>query len=1467
MAYIDFTGANNMHNMFRNDYALPWYDITGRTFGNRRLYNDRITEPIEKMPIPYYANSLEYNNSTSYSFDKYLPEKTKNSVLNNTNIGNGLTTAFAALNIADTAFNLGRGEADTTGYQALAKSLADTQFAGTNESLIAQRNSTQDMTRKSYSDIGGISNGKIATSSLGSAISGATTGLTVGGPIGAAIGGVVGLGSGIIGGILGHNKDRAKQRKLNAEIVRSNNIMHNNFDNAVRNNDRSSYKFGMMNQFALGGDLESNDTTFNPYLTLFNEGGSHEENPYGGIPQGMAEDGQPNLVEEGEVKWNNYIFSKRLTVPDNDLEMYKIAKRYKGKSYADIAKDLYKEKADRPVDSISDKTMAANLQKLQMSQEMLKAKQEEQQAGEQMAFALGGLLEHRNNHILADGGDKDKKVYYPMRIDNGDGTYTMATDGYSPVSNTPGYYVMQDHDGNRIYGVPQNEDEWKQVASYYTTVREPVPSEVNEHMPGNRSVGEYMGPSQWMQELNTVGTTPLNWAMMLPVAGTILPELTGAGIEAFGPKLTELPQATKAALKTPAGKKLLTAIGLEQGLEAGFDYLNSDRTVKDKLMLAMGLPIPGSVGNAFKYGKKGVAELKRFLKNTEEFASLTSKELRELQKSGLVHATENAAMTAAKENPGIVYFAKDKDGVWSRFLKNTEKDDVVKTAISGDSKNAVNELLNAAQQKLGIQVPKTIEDIKTIYNNLKDGSKKKIPEYIKDLIQNGENLTENQIKQINSAIRNASSKERILQGFSNFWERAWDKSMDFDRALADKKNSILYRTSTGLNPYLAKKPYKIGTGIGHYSKVDDIGNLTRTYYDKAKHSLVEGALPKGAEVFKTGRGKLFYMTPDGVSNYLNPSLHAFFQNSIFKDRRTYELLGGGATIAGLSYWLANKDKVKPLNTTNMDTENAAKRSMEFEQEETSELKDNRNFADSLENTVDSPVYSTPDNPLDTLQETIDNNLGIKRYNDGSVNKFYANGGLLDGFRNPQKLPMLGSSEWDNFIKSPYYRMLNGGLPTGLSEYNYTPNDMHFVNPADYGDPWKYTQAGANTEHYNPMNISNITDIENSDWYKNNFLNSLKTNNNYLKAVIDGYLGGLPKQGYDNLRKKLALKDDFSNRDSVYNEFVKLATDHKAGLAHNPMVGDRYYWEDKNGKRTYIDKPTDSNFTINPDYTWDGTWRDYKVTMNPKNNPVRKKKTNESTDPQLSSSLTPEGITPEGETSLSNTTREKVYTDPLMFAPVLGDSLNYLNASLTKPDYSDVNLTAPQRINVGWHPIGNYQKYQPVDVDYYINKLDQQRLGTQSLLSNSVNGNQAAYQAGVLQNDVTNRNAVAEAMQAAEAENYRRYNDVTKFNRETDAANQNADITVQGQRVEAEKAFMDALYKYAIARKGVKDKYDTTRAYFGQKMFDDLGSIGKHLYMADALDSEKYRLLYTDAQARNAAKKTQACGGYLTIKTR
>lgn len=69
------------------------------------------------------------------------------------------------------------------------------------------------------------------------------------------------------------------------------------------------------NQFAMGGSMPGMNLNQNE-LIEYNEGGSHESNPYGGIPQGMGSNGKMNTVEEGEtsfkLKNGKFVFSDRL---------------------------------------------------------------------------------------------------------------------------------------------------------------------------------------------------------------------------------------------------------------------------------------------------------------------------------------------------------------------------------------------------------------------------------------------------------------------------------------------------------------------------------------------------------------------------------------------------------------------------------------------------------------------------------------------------------------------------------------------------------------------------------------------------------------------------------------------------------------------------------------------------------------------------------------------------------------------------------------------------------------------------------------------------------------------------------------------------------------------------------------------------------------------------------------------------
>ena len=68
-------------------------------------------------------------------------------------------------------------------------------------------------------------------------------------------------------------------------------------------------------EFALGGNMEGDATG---EFTEFEGGGTHKENPLGGIPQGMGDNGKLNTVEEGESKYSfddgDYVFSNRITL-------------------------------------------------------------------------------------------------------------------------------------------------------------------------------------------------------------------------------------------------------------------------------------------------------------------------------------------------------------------------------------------------------------------------------------------------------------------------------------------------------------------------------------------------------------------------------------------------------------------------------------------------------------------------------------------------------------------------------------------------------------------------------------------------------------------------------------------------------------------------------------------------------------------------------------------------------------------------------------------------------------------------------------------------------------------------------------------------------------------------------------------------------------------------------------------------
>lgn len=138
---------------------------------------------------------------------------------------------------------------------------------------------------------------------------------------------------------------------------------------------------------ALGGALHTHGADWTNGIIIVDNGGSHEQNPLEGVPMGMGPDGRPNLVEEGEVIYKDYVFSNRLKVPKSVQETYKL-KGKDGLTFAEAAKIAQKESEERPNDPISKRGLEDIMSKLISEQEAVREKRERRTA----KYAYGGKI-------------------------------------------------------------------------------------------------------------------------------------------------------------------------------------------------------------------------------------------------------------------------------------------------------------------------------------------------------------------------------------------------------------------------------------------------------------------------------------------------------------------------------------------------------------------------------------------------------------------------------------------------------------------------------------------------------------------------------------------------------------------------------------------------------------------------------------------------------------------------------------------------------------------------------------------------------------------------------------------------------------------------------------------------------------------------------------------------------------------
>lgn len=151
---------------------------------------------------------------------------------------------------------------------------------------------------------------------------------------------------------------------------------------------RATFADNARNWNAFGGWLNTQGGDFTNGVTFIDEGGSHEENPYQGVQIGVDPEGAPNLVEQGEVVYDDYVFSDRMEIPDDIRKEYKL----RGKTFAKAAKSAQRESEERPNDPLSKRGLQASMSRIAQAQEEVKEKEGAYREGNEYPsmFAFGG---------------------------------------------------------------------------------------------------------------------------------------------------------------------------------------------------------------------------------------------------------------------------------------------------------------------------------------------------------------------------------------------------------------------------------------------------------------------------------------------------------------------------------------------------------------------------------------------------------------------------------------------------------------------------------------------------------------------------------------------------------------------------------------------------------------------------------------------------------------------------------------------------------------------------------------------------------------------------------------------------------------------------------------------------------------------------------------------------------------------
>lgn len=135
--------------------------------------------------------------------------------------------------------------------------------------------------------------------------------------------------------------------------------------------------------------------------TRVNAGGTHEENPNGGVQLGVDEQGIPNMLEEGEPVYKDYVFSDNIKASKKFLENNNIPLKYEGQLYSEIADSFFAEAENRPNDPISRNGLDAMLGRIADAQEQQKEDSERRKLERELSKLSPEELQNLEQELMA----------------------------------------------------------------------------------------------------------------------------------------------------------------------------------------------------------------------------------------------------------------------------------------------------------------------------------------------------------------------------------------------------------------------------------------------------------------------------------------------------------------------------------------------------------------------------------------------------------------------------------------------------------------------------------------------------------------------------------------------------------------------------------------------------------------------------------------------------------------------------------------------------------------------------------------------------------------------------------------------------------------------------------------------------------------------------------------------------------